>query len=39
MGGQVISPKTPIPGVGYFAQCKDTEGNIFGISQMDQNAK
>jgi len=28
-----------IPGVGYFAQCLDTEGNIFGIIQMDQNAK
>ena len=38
-GGQVIAPKMPIPGVGYFAQCKDTEGNIFGIIQMDQNAK
>ena len=39
MGGQVVSPKMPIPSVGYFAQCKDTEGNIFGIIQMDQNAK
>jgi len=39
MGGQVISPKMPIPGVGYFAHCKDTEGNMFGIIQMDQNAK
>ncbi|TLX66644.1 MAG: VOC family protein [Thaumarchaeota archaeon] len=39
MGGQVITPKMPIAGVGYFAQCKDTEGNIFGIIQMDQNAK
>ena len=38
-GGQIVSPKMPIPGVGYFAQCKDTEGNIFGIIQMDQNAK
>ena len=38
-GGKVIVPKMPIPGVGYFAQCLDTEGNIFGIIQMDQNAK
>ena len=38
-GGQVVMPKMPILGVGYFAQCKDTEGNIFGIIQMDQNAK
>ena len=30
-GGKVVTPKTPIPGIGYFAYCKDTEGNIFGI--------
>lgn len=38
-GGKVIMPKMAIPGVGYFAQCLDTEGNVFGIIQMDQNAK
>lgn len=38
-GGKVIAPKMPIPGVGYFAQCQDTEGNVFGIIQMDTNAK
>lgn len=38
-GGKVIVPKMAIPGVGYFAQCLDTEGNTFGIIQMDQNAK
>ena len=38
-GGQIIMPKMAIQGVGYFAQCKDTEGNIFGIIQMDPNAK
>ena len=38
-GGKVIVPKMAIPGVGYFAQCLDTEGNVFGIIQMDQNAK
>ena len=31
--------KTAIPGVGWFAQCKDTEGNIFGIMQPDANVK
>lgn len=30
-GGEVIMPKTEIPGVGFHAYCKDTEGNIFGI--------
>jgi hypothetical protein len=38
-GGKVIAPKMPIPGVGYFSQCMDTEGNVFGIIQFDQNAK
>ena len=38
-GGKIIAPKMPIPGVGYFAQCMDTEGNVFGIIQMDKNAK
>ena len=38
-GGQVLEGKMPIQGVGYFASCKDTEGNIFGIIEMDKNAK
>ena len=38
-GGQVLIPRMPIPGVGYFATCMDTEGNIFGMIQMDQSAK
>jgi predicted enzyme related to lactoylglutathione lyase len=38
-GGKLIMPKTPIPGVGYFAYCEDTEGNVFGVMQADANAK
>ncbi len=38
-GGKVITPKMAIPGVGYFAYCKDTEGNTFGIMQEDSSAK
>jgi predicted enzyme related to lactoylglutathione lyase len=38
-GGQVLSAKMPIQGVGYFASCKDTEGNIFGIIEMNKSAK
>jgi predicted enzyme related to lactoylglutathione lyase len=37
-GGQVALPKMPIPGVGWLVYCKDTEGNIFGMMQADQNA-
>jgi uncharacterized protein len=38
-GGKIIAPKMPIPGVGYFAYCQDTEGNVFGIMQADPAAK
>lgn len=38
-GGKSIMPKTAIPGVGYFAYCEDTEGNLFGVMQADSNAK
>jgi predicted enzyme related to lactoylglutathione lyase len=37
--GKLVMPKTPIPGVGYFAYCEDTEGNLFGVMQFDQNAQ
>ncbi|WKY47630.1 VOC family protein [Eubacteriaceae bacterium ES3] len=35
-GGTVLSPKQTIPGVGYFAYCKDTEDNLFGIMESLQ---
>ena len=38
-GGKLVMPKTPIPGIGYFAYCEDTEGNIFGVMQADNAAK
>lgn len=38
-GGDVVMPKTTVPSVGYLAYCKDTEGNVFGMMQMDPNAK
>jgi predicted enzyme related to lactoylglutathione lyase len=38
-GGQIALPKMPIPGVGWLAYCKDTEGNIFGMMQNDPNAQ
>jgi predicted enzyme related to lactoylglutathione lyase len=37
-GGTVALPKMPIPGVGWLAYCKDTEGNIFGMMQADPSA-
>ena len=38
-GGEILGPKMTVPNVGYMAYCKDTEGNIFGIMQMDPKAK
>jgi uncharacterized protein len=38
-GGEQCTPKHPIPGVGYFAYFKDTEGNLFGIMENDTAAK
>lgn len=37
-GGSIAWPKMPIPGVGWLAYFKDTEGNIFGLMQEDPNA-
>ena len=37
--GGIVLPKMPIPTVGWLAYAKDTEGNIFGMMQMDANAK
>ena len=39
LGGKVISPKMPVPGMGYMAVCTDTENNGFGIFEADQTAK
>ncbi len=38
-GGKVLMPKMPIPGIGWFAVCSDTEGNKFGIMEEDPKAK
>lgn len=39
MGGQMVVPKTAIPGMGYYGFFKDPEGNIHGLFQNDTNAK
>jgi uncharacterized protein len=38
LGARVIVPKMPVPGMGWFAQLTDTEGNIFAIWQHDPAA-
>jgi predicted enzyme related to lactoylglutathione lyase len=37
-GGEIVVDKMPIPGVGWLAYAKDTDGNIFGMMQNDPNA-
>jgi predicted enzyme related to lactoylglutathione lyase len=39
LGGTIVLPKMPIPGIGWLAYVKDTEGNIFGMMQMDASAR
>jgi hypothetical protein len=38
-GGEIVVPKMAVPGVGWLAYFKDTEGNIFGIMQSDDSAR
>jgi predicted enzyme related to lactoylglutathione lyase len=37
LGGEA-EDKQPIPGIGWFARCKDSEGNEFSLFQNDENA-
>jgi uncharacterized protein len=37
-GGIIALPKMPIPGMGWLAYVKDTEGNVFGMMQPDPDA-
>jgi len=38
-GGKVIKPKSAIPGVGYYAIFRDTEGNRLDLMEEDESAK
>ena len=33
LGGSVVKPKDAIPGMGFYAYFKDTEGNVLGLWQ------
>ncbi len=37
-GCEIVTPRTPIPGIGYFANFRDTEGNVVGMFQDDNSA-
>lgn len=38
LGGVVALPKMAVPGVGWLAYAKDSDGNIFGMMQNDPAA-
>jgi predicted enzyme related to lactoylglutathione lyase len=38
LGAKVLMEKTPVPGMGWFAQLNDTEGNLFAVWQHDPQA-
>ena len=38
-GGEIVVPKHAVPGVGWLAYFKDTEGIMSGIMQEDRSAK
>jgi predicted enzyme related to lactoylglutathione lyase len=39
LGAKVLMGKHPVPGMGWFAQLSDTEGNVFAVWQTDMTAK
>ncbi|HET6730950.1 MAG TPA: VOC family protein [Nitrososphaeraceae archaeon] len=39
LGGKVKIPKSPVPGMGYFAICTDTENNTFAVWESNETAK
>jgi hypothetical protein len=38
LGGEV-GEKKPVPGMGWYAACKDTDGNAFSLFQGDESAQ
>ena len=38
LGARVVMGKMAVPGMGWFAQLSDPEGNVFGLWQTDPSA-
>ena len=39
LGGTICKPKTAVPQMGFFAICRDTEGNEFALWEKNERAK
>jgi predicted enzyme related to lactoylglutathione lyase len=37
-GGEILTPKMPIPGIGWTASFRDPGGNMFGLMEEDETA-
>jgi hypothetical protein len=37
-GGQIVSPRTMLPGVGFMCYAQDPEGNLFGMMESSEEA-
>jgi len=37
-GGEIIAPKSAVPGVGWLAYFRDPEGNVHGMMESDPGA-
>jgi predicted enzyme related to lactoylglutathione lyase len=38
LDGEILMDKSPVQGMGWLAIFRDTEGNMFGLWEMDPNA-
>jgi len=39
LGGSILTEKMAVPKMGYLANCRDTEGNMFGLWEEDAGAQ
>jgi predicted enzyme related to lactoylglutathione lyase len=39
LGGKVLTEKMAVPGMGFLANCMDTEGNLFGLWEETTQAR
>ena len=39
LGGKIVVPKTPVPGMGWFVHFTDTDGNLLALFENDSEAK
>lgn len=39
LGASVVQGRSPVPGMGWYAMLRDTEGNLIALWQRDERAK